>query len=457
MPTDHAVTPWKAGVSRRIITPPPHVELAGLGYYLNRTSERVADDLAATALVIEDRWGQSVAIVAIDLMYCEESFTRNIRYRASSQTGIPPHAICVNCSHSHNAPTAGFIRGAGEINPEYLADVVTHAVEAITEAWQRRQPAVLRAGSAEVDGLTINRTRENGPVDRRLGVLRVDTPDGAPLAVAINFHSHLTAHFEQNMRAVSRDWPGELIDKLEAQLPGVTALYLQGTCGDVNLRPEFNNTHRSSEPAQRLFEETIRAWTHARLINGDTVKAVTSTVTLPTRRWQMEEITKPREEALYRLQTGDTTDWLSGFAKVIVGVPERLPLRYGGSVAKAVAAACRFMIEWSDSVLSDLQTRPEFFETEVQAIRLGDLWFAAHPSEMFTTTGLSIRKHWPHPDLFMLGYSNGSIGYLPDACEVERKSYAAYQSPKFTGQFPFTAQSSDVMVEGILAALKETC
>src|SRR2546430_13579616 len=48
---------FQVGTARRIITPPTGVELAGLGYYLNRTWERVRDDLAATALVIGD--GQS--------------------------------------------------------------------------------------------------------------------------------------------------------------------------------------------------------------------------------------------------------------------------------------------------------------------------------------------------------------------------------------------------------------
>ena len=50
------------------------------------------------------------------------------------------------------------------------------------------------------------------------------------------------------------------------------------------------------------------------------------------------------------------------------------------------------------------------------------------------------------------GYSNDSLGYMPDAHDVERKTYAAYQSPKFTGQFPFTAESGGVLVQAMLDA-----
>ena len=68
--------------------------------------------------------------------------------------------------------------------------------------------------------------------------------------------------------------------------------------------------------------------------------------------------------------------------------------------------------------------------------------------------GLELRRRWPQEDLFVLGYSNGSIGYLPDAHELERGGYAALQSPKFTGQFPFTPASGPALVEGLLAALE---
>ena len=71
----------------------------------------------------------------------------------------------------------------------------------------------------------------------------------------------------------------------------------------------------------------------------------------------------------------------------------------------------------------------------------------------FTSLGLEVRRQWKNENLLMLGFSNGSIGYLPDDYDIARGSYAAIQSPKFTAQFPFTAQSGPAMVEGLLRAL----
>jgi hypothetical protein len=165
---------------------------------------------------------------------------------------------------------------------------------------------------------------------------------------------------------------------------------------------------------------------------------------------------RDRDEGQYRLKTGDTTGWLNGVAKVCVNQPERLPLRYGGSVEKAVAAVSRFAIEWTDRILPELDARPEVLQTEIQALRIGDVYIVTNSAELFTTLGLEVRSQWGNDDLFMLGFSNGSIGYLPDAYDIGRRSYAAIQSPKFTAQFPFTNESGPAMIKGMLNALEKS-
>ncbi|HZV34032.1 MAG TPA: hypothetical protein VFB72_05600, partial [Verrucomicrobiae bacterium] len=452
--TDHSR--WLVGVARRLINPLPGVELAGLGYYLNRTWERIHDNLTATALVITDEHDRSAALVALDLMYNDAQFTANVRKLAVAKTGLPPDSICINCSHSHNAPTAGLIRGCGEQHSAYLDFAARQAADAVIDAWNNRQPAKLFVGAGELAGMTFNRTRENGLTDNRVSVLRADTRDGRPLALAINFHSHCTAHMEVDLHAVGRDWPGEVADQLEAALPGVTAMYLQGTCGDVNFRREFNGTQKRFEPARALVRLALEACQNARKIERPGVAVCSRKITLPTRRWQHQELQRDREEGLYRLRTGDTSGWLDGIARACVNQPERLPLRYAGSVEKAVASVARFAVEWTGDMLAKVERMPETLEVEVQAMRIGDVYFAANPSELFTSFGLKLRREWPRSDLFMLGYSNGSIGYLPDAYEIERCGYAAIQSPKFTGQFPFTDASGPAMVHGLHDALEAT-
>lgn len=228
--------PFTAGAARRIITPPWGVELAGLGYYLQRTWQTVRDDLTATALVVCDDSGNSAAIVAADLMYNDRQFVANIREQVAASTRLPGQALCLNFSHSHNAPTMGLILGGGFQDQEYVRFVAREIATAVIMAWNNRQPAKLYAGWSDLPNMTENRTRQNGPLDTRVNVLRADASNGQPLAVAVNFHAHPCVHMEMDLRTVSRDVPGEVVDQLTAALPAslrCTCKALAGTSTSV--------------------------------------------------------------------------------------------------------------------------------------------------------------------------------------------------------------------------------
>ena len=50
-------------------------------------------------------------------------------------------------------------------------------------------------------------------------------------------------------------------------------------------------------------------------------------------------------------------------------------------------------------------------------------------------------------------YANGRIGYLPDAHDIDARSYAGFQSPKDCNQFPFTADSGPTMCDAMIRAV----
>jgi hypothetical protein len=447
---------FKVGAARKVITPQDKVELAGLGYYLGRVGERIRDDLAATALVVTDHADQAFAIVALDIMYGGDELTAGIRERVSGSLGFPSSSICVHCSHTHNAPTARSIRGAGDANLAYLAFVIEQASAAVIEAYSRKQPARLYAASTLLEGLTYNRTRNSGPVDTRLNVFSAKNDAGDMLALAVNFHAHPCAQMEMDLFAVSRDVPGEVVDQIEARFPGATSLYLQGTCGDVNFKPKYSWPERYQQPGKSIAATALEALDHLRPVADSGIRVIHKTINLPTRRWGPDEIAVDRDEGAYRLRTGDISGWQDGIARNMVVAPSRLPQRYSGSVDQTVAAISRFAMEWTDDMLAKVNGHPTSIATEVQAIRIGDIYFVAHPAELFTSHGLEIRRRWPSNNLFFLGYSNGAIGYVPDEYDVEHRSYAAINSPKNRGEFPYTADAGNILVEELLEALQQT-
>jgi hypothetical protein len=223
----------------------------------------------------------------------------------------------------------------------------------------------------------------------------------------------------------------------------------------VEFLREYREPGRHDPPIHALADAVKRAVKAARPVEVPGTAAASRTAALPVRPWARQEVLDYAEEGLHRLKTGDTHGWLEGIASKMVGIPAKLPTRYGGSVEKTVAAISRFAVEWADEVLPGLDGQASTLETEVQALRVGDLYVSANASEFFTAFDLDLRRRWRHPDLMVLGYSNGTIGYLPDAFDIAQKSYAAIQSPKGLRQQPFTDASGPAMVDALAGALAE--
>ena len=442
-----------AGAARICITPFWGVELTGWGYYLQRTWHNVHDDLNATALVLDDG-KTAVALVSLDLMVLSAEFTRQVRESVHDATGIPAAHILVCCTHSHNAPASGGLLGVGEVDPLYEEWAARQAATAAILAWRSREPVRLAVAGTDVAGLTYNRTRDAGPVDPCLTTLRVDRADGSPLAIAVSFQAHPTVYTRLRARDVTRDVPGEVCDLLEQKRPGTTALYIQGACGDVNFLPEFQTAERCHEPARTLAEAVLACQSAAETVSEPTLAGATELARIPTRRWTREEIEQDRAEAERRLRDRDVSAWRDTIGRAMTNNPADMVDRHGGDEWKAVEAMCRFHVAWTDRMLVDLQTRPEMLETEVQALRIGPLGIVANSSELFSGFALDVRRHSGLEHLMVACYANGRIGYVPDENDIARRSYAAYQSPKYCNQFPFTPTSGPALCDAMLRVLE---
>ena len=429
-----------AGIARTTITPYWGVELAGWGYYLKRTWERIHDDLNATALVL-DNGADRVAIVSLDLLMISCNFTEQTRKLVAQSTDIPEHAILLTCSHSHNAPASGGLLGGGEVDPFYEQWASRQAATAVIQAWRKRGPAQLGSARGELIGHTFNRTREDGPVDTTLTILRIDTLEQRPIAQIVNFQAHPVVFTKLRPHEVTRDVPGQVCDLLESALPGSTAMYVQGACGDVNFMRYYESERRCGEPGKLVADAALKCHQAATPIERPVLAYAREIVAIPTRRWRQEEIDADRTEALRRISSGDTSGWRQTIGKVMTNRPQDMVNRHGGDEEKAVRAMARFNLDWTDLILQDYHDRTEVLETEVQAIRIGDCYIVANGSELFTTFALRLRNDNDGIQLMIACYSSDRIGYMPDAHDIARKTYAAIQSPKCCNQFPFTEQS----------------
>ncbi|MEO6906564.1 MAG: neutral/alkaline non-lysosomal ceramidase N-terminal domain-containing protein, partial [Abditibacteriaceae bacterium] len=175
-----------AGIARQIITPSPGTPL--FGYPTERLGDHVADDLNATALVLQS--GTTTAVlVSLDIAVIDEEETTKIREEASAQTGIAPENITLHATHTHSGPATISLAGWGGRNIEYLDSVRPRIVQAIVEAQQSLQPVRVGFGVTKTN-VGINRREltleggvmlgfhEWGPRDDDLTVVRFEGENG---------------------------------------------------------------------------------------------------------------------------------------------------------------------------------------------------------------------------------------------------------------------------------------
>lgn len=254
-----AAQTFQAGAARRDITPREAVPMWGYGDRHDALSQGVDDPLYADALVI-DAGGKKLAIVGLDLgrAPADPSLER-IRERIKREAGIE-YAL-IGGSHTHHGPVLelkdeeGKGKGRFDAALRYYRQMEDAIAEAVIEANGKVQPARMAAGSVQLEGFNVNRHTklEPKPSDKELAVLRLDTAEGKPLAVLVNWAAHPTTIPSQALK-FSADYVGVLKQALSRET-GAAAAFIQGAAGDQSIDRRNGGT---KEYGEALAAEAVK-------------------------------------------------------------------------------------------------------------------------------------------------------------------------------------------------------
>lgn len=408
----------KAGVAREDITPPAGVEMEGFEGRAFRAFG-AHDPLYATALVLDDGTCR-IAIVAVDICEVTEEQTAAVRQFVSGSAGILPEGILLAASHTHSGP-----RNTGEDGTEdereYWTSLPRRMAAAVDEAAESLEPARVGAGSGW-SALGINR-RERlarggvalgrnhfGPFDTELGVVRVERPDGSPLAGLMNYACHALCLWHDNY-LISADFPGHAVHFFQEGIGGgAKALFLNGACGDIHPRECWighgyfsGGGFTLAERAGRdLAQNALKAWNRIETSDEVSLGARTAHIALPTNR---ERAAGARESALRRAKAVSANHPRAEWSPYITWRDTPHP-------------------QWARQRLEVLRKAAEGpVCCEIQAITIGPLAFLGWPGEMFAELGQAVKRGSPHRPTYVVGYANGSIGYVPTADEYPLGGY----------------------------------
>ena len=424
---------WKVGVAEIDITPPVGVWLTGYAARTHPCTD-IHDDLLAQALVVENSDGERAALVSIDLIALTNEQVSQIRRLVRQWTGIPPHRLLLNCSHTHSAPAIGELAAPWMGIPDnaYLDVVVRKVATVVKMASERLREGNLLCGNAECH-IGINRRQKTpqgivlgqnpeGVTDSRVDVLAVTAPNGNLCAIAFAYACHPVVLGDNNY-AVSADYVGAARTVLRRAL-GIPALFLQGCAGNINPRQRGTFTI-AQQVGTALAASVLSAITHATPLDDETMDSAMAAVKLPLqsppeprwlRQWHREQLARARDA------------------------------EKAGRRGEARWRRCE--AEWATKVLRALQddALPTHEPITLQVLRLGNLAFAAMACEPFIEIGLTLRQQSPFGFTIPLGYTNGCIGYLPTAAAYDEGGYEVQTAFKFYGRLLMHRPESERLV-----------
>ena len=368
---------FRASVVKVDITPSGSKWLAG---YPARQSKGVHDRIYHRIVALDDGQTQFF-LVSSDLCLFAPSVYDEATAELKRQTGIDPTQVWWTVTHTHSAPEVGPPglekammpeRYTHEPDEEYTASVERALIDGVKEARAKLAPARLGAGTGfsaaninrrarDVDGRISLGLNPDGPVDRQIGLLRLDRPDGSVVALIASYAMHGTALGPQNVQ-ISGDAPGVVAAYVEEKL-GAPMLYINGAAG--NIAPIY--TVQADFRAAHITEFNV--------LLGDRILSASQAI-----RGTTSEV---------RLRAGEK----------VIETPRKAGFGWNDSQAKYLRIAN------GGAAMVRIPVRFLTINDEVA------IWAA--PLELFCEVAINVRNRSPYPHTFYYGYANGWLGYLP--------------------------------------------
>ncbi|MCK4854993.1 MAG: neutral/alkaline non-lysosomal ceramidase N-terminal domain-containing protein, partial [Bacteroidales bacterium] len=388
---------WKAGVASIVITPEQPMWMAGYSAR-KHPSDGMLHDLWAKALVLEDANGEQAVLITTDLLGFPKDISDQIRDRLEDQYNLSRAQIILSSSHTHSGPV---LEGAlYDIYPldsdqlerieEYSGKLIDQIVTLVGEALNSMQPAQLYAENGVVR-FQVNRRNNNavtlsqqtelqGPNDYAVPVIKVMDEAGELIAVAFGYACHPTV---LDIYKWSGDYPGYAQIELEESYPGTVALFFQGAGADMNPLPR-----RSVALAQQYGEELAAAV--RRVLNED-MQELPSNLSTAYSEIELEFTAPPTREELSQM-----TRESSGYQK-----------------------------QWAVRMLEKME-RGEPFRTSypypVQIWKLGNQPLVSLGGEVLIDYTIRLKRIFGE-DIFVMGYSNDGMAYIPSVRVLREGGY----------------------------------
>lgn len=355
---------FQAGVSTIAITPEAHKDVVDTLQAGPKTVGNISDPLYAKALVLSDGHSR-IAMISLDLMHIPPAaFGRllvDLREKCTFEQ------IFLSVTHSHS----GYVgNNDHEALSEKLLTVIKAAeaklqavkIGAATGTLDEVYNRIIRDSVGGAEMLWTNPDRKKSHnIDQSMGVINLKKSNGETLVNIVNYNAHPVVTMDLHKVVISADYPGELAKSLKQIGEGETLFFL-GAAGDAN--PYFAGTKPTSIALEKSKELGAK-------LAAEVAKNIQN-----IRDYQ----------AHGKFSFNNFRHSLTAAKKSAMGV----------------------------------------VPAEVNTLLLTDnIAITSFSGEFFNQFGLAVKQQSPAKHTLFLGYTNGSIGYIPTEEAVQFGGYGA--------------------------------
>jgi neutral ceramidase len=398
---------WTVGVARIDITPKDSVWLAG---YASRdhAATGALHPLWAKAMTLEDAHGNLGVLVTTDVLGFPKRLSNYIRDACESTYGLERAQIILSSSHTHTGPV--LLEGLYDIYPlnksrikkieAYSEHLKYDIIRVIGLALGNAAPAQLYADNGVVR-FQVNRRNNNagtldaqsdlnGPNDYAVPVLQVRRDDDL-VAAAFGYACHPTVLSSYEW---SGDYPGFAQVQLEKDYPEITAMFFQGCGADQNPLPR-----RTVGLAKQYGRELAAAVENVLESGGEPLAS--------------------------NLQTA--------YAEIDLAFSEPLSVK---ALQKASSSPSSYQRRWARRLLATKESGQPLetsYSYPVQVWRLGEQMIVALGGEVVIDYAIQLKRIFGQ-DVFVMGYANDVMGYIPSTRVLREGGYEGLTSQIVYGQ-----------------------
>lgn len=427
----------KAGFARVNVTPMMGIPING--YFLDRISDGVLDELEINALALQ-AGGKKVILMSLDSCSIATYILNEYRDLISQATALPREAIYIHTTHSHTTPYADpkhprLPKGTEGLVEEYktflshrFVDVAKAALADLKDArmgfavGQSPNVAFVRRFRMKDGSIKTNPGVHNpdivapvGEVDERVNVLRFDR-EGADSIALLNVGNHPDT---VGGCKISADWPGFARRSLEKAIDGVKCIFFNGAQGDVNhvnvhpTQGDFNDMFVDFDDVSRGYGHArhmgrvvaaaaMQVWDKVNYTDVDSIRYANKTVNVPSNMPDPKDLPQAHEYARLHVEGKDAE------------------IPYTGMMLTTVVAEALRMVR--------LEHGPDSFPMTFSSLSVGNVAFFGVPGEPFNGIGRGIKESEGWDMVLPTCLTNGSEGYFPMKDAYDEGGYEARSS-----------------------------